>query len=108
MWDGPTTFLAVLISTAAGGGLWLVVRQMWSFSSKVTDKVVADNMRLREILTATAAAKEATIAEKDATIESLRKRYAHATIERGAMRAALHQAGVEWKPEEWGIADNGH
>lgn len=81
----------VLISTAAGGGLWFVVRLIVRFQRDFTDRYATRIVELEARI---------SVLEKDK--QTLSRQLIACATERGALRAVVRQSGIEWRPEDWG------
>lgn len=90
--DGLNAGVLLLTATATGGGLWFVVKLIVRFQRDFTDRY-----------SARITAQDARIELLERQVDALNRRLIRCAIERGALRAVVAQAGIEWRPEDWGV-----
>lgn len=98
MWPaGADAGVLLLVATATGGGLWFVVRLVTRFQRDFTDRYAARIVTLEA---------KVDVLERDK--DALNRRLIACATERGALRALVRQAGLEWNPADWGaVPDEG-
>jgi hypothetical protein len=93
---GLNAGVLVLTATATGGGLWFVVRLMIRYQRDFTESYAKRIVQLEDRV-------KALEADKDV----LSRRLVACASERGALRAMVRQAGIEWNPADWGAVPDG-
>lgn len=85
-----------LIATATGGGLWFVIRLIVKYQRDFTESYAKRIVDL-----------DARIAVLEGEKDRLGRQLLACATERGALRAMVRQAGIEWNPADWGERPDG-